>query len=444
MTDAAGTQPAVATERRPAAPAYRATVPRRAASLRVNFAWTLAGNTVYAASQWAMLVVVARLSNPVAVGELALGFAVTAPVFLFCGLQLRAVQTTDAASDFCFADYLGLTIAGMVVGLAATLVVVLASGHGGKAAAVVLTVGACKAIEGVTEIHYGQLQRDERMRPIALSLIARGLLGIGAMALVLWATGDLRWAVVALALAWSAVLLLQTVGPTAARPRGGGGFAPRFDPATLRRLVVLALPLGAVIMLVSLRTNIPRYAVQGTVGAAELGVFAALSSVVLAGNLVVNALAQSAIPRLARHAHDRDVRAFRALLARLLAIAAALGAVGVLAATAIGRPLLGVLFGPAYAARSNVLVWLMVAGAVSYGSAFLGTALTATRRFRVQLPLFAGTSLVTAALCWSLVPRAGLVGAAIAWGAALLAELVAMAVVLERTLRRMGADGSAP
>src|SRR2546425_157717 len=65
-------------------------------SLRANFSWTLAGNVVYAACQWGMLIVLARLGSPTMLGQFALGLAVTTPVIIFANLQLRAVQTTDA------------------------------------------------------------------------------------------------------------------------------------------------------------------------------------------------------------------------------------------------------------------------------------------------------------------------------------------------------------
>ena len=68
---------------------------RRCDSLRTAVAWTFAGNTIYAACQWAMLVIVAKLGSADAVGVFALAFAVTAPVMLLTGLQLRAVQATD-------------------------------------------------------------------------------------------------------------------------------------------------------------------------------------------------------------------------------------------------------------------------------------------------------------------------------------------------------------
>jgi len=81
-------------------------------TLRRNFSWTFTGNLIYAACQWGMLVVLAKLGSPEMVGQFTLGLAVTAPVIMFTNLQLRGIQATDAKGDYVFSDYLGLRLIG--------------------------------------------------------------------------------------------------------------------------------------------------------------------------------------------------------------------------------------------------------------------------------------------------------------------------------------------
>jgi O-antigen/teichoic acid export membrane protein len=415
--------------------------PREASPLRENFAWTLAGNVVYAGCQWGILVVVARLASPEAVGQLALGYALTAPVFLFAGLQLRASQATDAARRFRFAEYRAVRIAGMAAGLALTAAIVLLSHHDGPTRLVVLAVAASKAVEGLSDVYYGVLQQHERMRPMAVSLVWRGILSVAAVAAVLALGGGLAAAVAALAASWLMVLLVHDVRAAAPLVRAPPPGAARVDGGALRRIVATSFPLGLVIMLLSLRSNVPRYFIEGELGAADLGVFAALSSLLVAGNVVVSALGQSATPRLARHFHEGDLRAFRRLLRWLLAVAAAVGIGGVALAIAAGRPLLLALFGAPYAARAELLVLVMGVALVAYVASFLGYALTAARRFAVQPPLFAATTLACAAASFWLVPAHGLAGAAAAWGGSLLVEVAAVWAVLELALRRRAEGG---
>jgi hypothetical protein len=314
--------------------------------LRINFGWTLAGNVVYAGCQWAILVAIAQLASPDAVGKFSLGLAVTAPVFLFAGLHLRASQATDAARGFRFADYFGVRLGGMIAALVATAAIVALSGYDRETGLVVLAVAASKAIEGMSDVYYGLSQQNERMRPIAVSLVWRGVLSVLAVGAVLWCGGGILLAAVALGASWMAVLLAydrRAAAPLLRAPVPRRPFRPGWRAAG--RIVAVCFPLGLVMMLLSLRANIPRYFIQNGMGPAELGVFAALSSLLTAGNVVVSALGQSAMPRLARHYHERDLKAFRRLLTLLLAMAGLVGGAGLAVTTVAGEPLVGLVFG---------------------------------------------------------------------------------------------------
>jgi O-antigen/teichoic acid export membrane protein len=74
--------------------------PLKSLTLRQNFSWTFVGNIIYAASQWGMLVVLAKLGSPEMVGQFMRGLAVTAPIILFSNLQLRQIQTTDVKQHY--------------------------------------------------------------------------------------------------------------------------------------------------------------------------------------------------------------------------------------------------------------------------------------------------------------------------------------------------------
>ena len=102
-----------------ARPSLAAVVP--IPSLRSNFAWTFAGNMLYAGCQWGMISVLAKLGSPSITGQFTLGLAVSAPVFMFTNLQLRAVQATDVNADCGFADYFSLRLLATLLGLAAII-----------------------------------------------------------------------------------------------------------------------------------------------------------------------------------------------------------------------------------------------------------------------------------------------------------------------------------
>ena len=79
----------------------------------------------------------------------------------------------------------------------------------------------------------------------------------------------------------------------------------------------------------------------------------------LPGTLVMNALGQSATPRLAA-LFGSDRRAFLGLFAKMLLMAAGFGVAGVLSALVLGERVLSFLYKPDYV-RVDLFAWLMAA-----------------------------------------------------------------------------------
>ena len=357
----------------------------RPLSLQSNFSWTFAGNVVYAACQWGMVIALAKMGSPERVGQFALGLAVTAPVIMFCNLQLRSIQATDALREYQFGHYLALRL--VTTAMAVLVIAGIACGYRLETFLVILAVGLAKAFESISDVVYGLLQVHERMDRIGLSMMIKGPLSLVALGATVCITGRIAWGAFALAAAWGFLLVVYDI------PNGfrfldqGDVFRPCWDPSALARLAWLAMPLGVVMMLISLNTNIPRYFIEFYLGEHQVGIFAALAYLIVAGNTVVAALGQSASPRLARYYAEGNNQGFRRLLGALVGLGAGIGIAGVLLALVAGHKILTTLYSPEYAAHADLLILMMVAAAVSYVASLLGFGLTAARYFRCQLPL---------------------------------------------------------
>ena len=104
----------------------------------------------------------------------------------------------------------------------------------------------------------------------------------------------------------------------------------RCNGAPLRywNLLCLSLPLSIVMVLVSFNLNIPSYFMEKYRGEADLGIFAALSYLIVAGNTVINACGQATAPRLAKYYSHGPQAKFWSALFVLLGIAGVCGLVG--------------------------------------------------------------------------------------------------------------------
>lgn len=395
-------------------------------SLRVNFSWTLAGNVVYAASQWGMVILLAKLGSIETVGQFALGFAITAPVFMLTNLELRAVQATDARREYSFSDYLGLRLISSTLALLIIGAIILISGYRGEIALVILAVGIAKALESISDIIYGLLQQRERMDFIARSMMLKGPLALVMLGVGVWLSGTALWGVIGMIGGWAAILFLfdlrlgvMMLTRTSHKDPSLKEAVPatlNFDTnlQVLRPLAMTALPLGFAMMLISLNTNIPRYFVEQYLGVDDLGIYAAIAYLMAIQATLISALGQTVIPRLAIYYADLDFKAFQRLLLRILVIGVLFGVVAMLGAMIAGREILTILYQPEYAEKVDIFILLMFATVIANVAYVLFYSMIATRYFKIQIPIFVFATISLIAICFWLIPEFGLRGAAYA------------------------------
>ena len=197
----------------------------------------------------------------------------------------------------------------------------------------------------------------------------------------------------------------------------------------------MALPLGFVMALISLTSNIPRYFIQAWLGDRELGIFAALTYVTAAGMTIVSAVGNSLTPAMARDFDRGDARAFARRFWMLAAAAAGIGISGLLAAIFFARPLLNLAYGEEYARSAGVFVHAMALGTLTYLAAAVGFAMSAARCFRAQaqVSVVVVATIFAASAAW--IPSSGLHGAVWALMLGATVQLILGSAVLVPALR---------
>jgi O-antigen/teichoic acid export membrane protein len=323
----------------------------------------------------------------------------------------------------------------ITTGLALPIIlwITLATGYKGETAIVIILIGFAKGLESISDVFYGLLQKHEKMDRMAISVMMKGPLSLLMLSIGTYISGSIIWGVLGLVIAWACILLIWDIPsyrwlinkftsegeiPDSLEGRTA---KPRWQLGTIRKLIWLSLPLGLVMMLISLNANIPRYFLEHSLGKKELGVFAALAYLIVAGNMVVSALGSAARPRLAKYYAGGNVSAYQKLLLQLVAIACLLGLSGILVAWVAGGQILTIVYQPEYAKYTDLLIWLMVTAGIGYVSSFLGEGMTAARYFRTQIPLFIVVTSTSAIASFWFIPKNGLKGAAIAL---MIAEIV--------------------
>ena len=405
--------------------------------LKIDFTWVLSGNVLYSACSWGIVVALAKLGSPERVGEYAFGLAVSTPIVLFANLQLRGLLVSDVKGQFNFGQYLTfrlITLAGavgVVAGAAAW------TQTEGRMRWIIVLCGLALAFDLVSDVYYGLMQARGRMDRIAVSLMLKGPLSLAALCTFMYFTRDTVLALTGLLLGRLTILLVWDTRLGFTKTGGNSPARLEWNTRGMGSLFRMALPLGVIQMLVALNVSIPRYFLEAHSGAADLGIFSAIASLLMAGNLVVSAFGQSIFLPVAQACAAGDSARFRRYAAMTASLGMLLGGAALLVLALFGRQLVSRVFRPEYGERGDLLTLLMIAGTIGFAASGLGYVATAARSLWQQIPmLVASASAGAITSAWS-IPRHGLIGAAHATLVASVVQLVGAFVILWTVDRRL-------
>jgi O-antigen/teichoic acid export membrane protein len=397
-------------------------------SLDASFSWSFVGSGLYAATQWAMLVALAQLGSAATVGQFTYALAVTAPIVMLIGG--RNVQVTDVERSYSTGEYLSQRLVGAALTTCVIAIIAWWLPVDSVTMRVVLLVGVAKGVEAIADVFHGLFHRRQRLDIVTRSLLVRGIATVSGFTATYYLTEDLVTAVAALAVVWALALLLYDLK-----------VARRYQDESLRlarrgvKLFRLTLPLGVASALASLSMNIPRYAIEASVGQEALGVFSALAYVLVAGRTMAKAIHQAILPALATHLSAGNTERYWRLARRSIVLCLGLGALSVFLAVAVGEPVLRIVYGDIYAKHHLLFTWIVVAGAVSYPGWVLLAALSAAQSFRSETVAHLVSLAAVGVSSWVLIPTRGLFGAVWVLGIAYGTQLLVRAVALHRISR---------
>lgn len=409
-------------------------------SLKGNFIWTFMGNLIYAMCQWGIFISITKFGTPEMVGQYALGLAITAPIVLFLNLNLRVVMVTDKKEMYSFNDYFTLRIVMVLLSLCIIFFVSLFLTSSLITLLVVLQVGLSKAFECISDIFHGIFQKVERMNLVSISKILKGALSLILVLILLYFTEDIIMALSGLVISWVIILIIYDY-------KNGKRILKNYlDKESeiikfnwsfykIKRLSTLSLPLGIVAALDSLNVNVPRYFIQGSEGEVMLGYFAAITYLMVVGSTIINALGQAVTPRLSLYYSKKDFGMFKNLFYKFVLVSLGIGLLGIFVATTVGESVLTIIYSEDYAQFNNSLILVMIAAQIWYISSALGTALNATRNFKIQIPIYGLMVTFSTISSIYLIPSYHLNGAAIALCIGMMVRMGASFIVLQKVFK---------
>ncbi|MEP2943362.1 MAG: lipopolysaccharide biosynthesis protein [Hyphomicrobiales bacterium] len=366
--------------------------------------WSLTGQIGYYGLQWLNMIILARLSGPEAVGLYTLGLAIANPIMAVASLMFRLVYITEQENRWGFDDYNAVRWVALPLGVLVIGATALGLGYSDLALIVILLAASWKMSETLSDINYAIPHKTGNMKAIALSMIGRAALSSFVLALVLNAYGRLDFALAAFSLTWWVCYLFYD-------KRFEKDAAAKVGDADRATLVRFALPMALSAAVVYLTFSVPRIVLDQYEDTATLGVFAAISHILLIGALVVNSLGAAVTPRLARNFASRDMKNYYLEIGFGVAVAAfvSLGFIGV--AYIAGDLLITLIYGKEIGEQSDLILIMSLASLPVYIGSLLGFVPPALQQYRFHLIVNIITVAGTGLAAFYFVPTHGALGA---------------------------------
>ena len=406
-------------------------------NLLSNFSFMFIGNTVYAFSQWIMIMMLAKLSSTEILGQVTLAYAITGPIAVTLDFQLRNIIATDAQNSYYYSNYLNFRFWTCSIFLIFLLFLLLFLDYPFQLSMVILLIGLAKIIELFYEFSYGLFQKEGLFHLIAYSLLLRGSVYVLVLGCTLWITKSIVISI----LTYVAVLFFGYILGDFHKVLRIEKLRINLQFSQIKKLLKLSFPLGVVMGLISLNANIPKYILTESWGVSEQGYFSALFYFLIAGNMITGALGQIISPMLANFHKEHNYSKFIKYLSMLVFVGVGIGLVLFSFNLFFGESLLNLFYHHEIAQYKMALSILMLSGIFFYSSTFLGIGLTALRQFSIQPQITGVLLIINFVISMLIIPRYGVIGAALSTLIVYGCQFFLLTFVVVRIFKKLGNKG---
>lgn len=347
------------------------------AQLRRNVVLNTAGNLIFFASQYLLIILVMRLSGAYANGLLSTAMNLANPVLSFACYGMRSFQVSDFAPQYSDRTYLRSRYVTVLAAGLGCCAFAMAVSYTAEQRIVILLYTLCRLSEGLVDVWHGYLQKAERMDLVGISFGVRGLATILSFGLGLALTHNLILTLSVMCfLNWLYIFLVDIPfgKKTADFSFLGGG--------TVWALLLECLPLAIYSFLNSSVGSVVKYYCERLCGTEAFGNF---NSVFAPVQILQVGAAYIFVPFITLFAHwwtDREGKKFcRGLLIAFAALGA-LWVVGGIGAALLGPWAFRLLYGEKILAYMGILQPLVAATIITTLVLILCHLLTVAREMK--------------------------------------------------------------
>lgn len=346
-------------------------------SVKANMLWNSAGSMVYLACQWAITIVVVRLSTGFDdAGLLSLAMSVVGIFSTFANYKMGTYQVSDIRHENTVGEYMSFRILTLTVSFAICMIYAFCT----CSAYALITIAlfyAFKAVGLLIDILHAVDQINRRMDYMGISFMLQGTLTFAAFVAVFWLSQNLNLAIFAMILAALAVLFMFDL------PRCQRFERVRLGLSWRKALFFLRVSFPAVVASVAASAifTIPKQYLAMVSGDAALGIYASVAAPALVIQMGAQYLYGPLLDIFPRLFFEEDRKGFLLLLVKTVVGIICVTIVCAVILEFVGGWALQLLFGEGIAPYVYLLQPIILSTAATAFLWFFGDLLITLRRF---------------------------------------------------------------
>jgi O-antigen/teichoic acid export membrane protein len=401
----------------------------------VSSIWMIAAAAFALVSQYTIVLLVARRSGTIGLGEFSLAQAYVICVSYVGWLALRNQYLVDHTGDYDFSDYLFLrAVFPFFLYATATLVLVFVY-WGSQTAIIAASLFALKFSEGFSDINAAFFQKEHLSHFITASALLRLIACLAVFVPIYTMSHSLQFGLLALAAVWLVFFQLfdnrfrRHVMPLTQNVLD-------LDINTVSRrwsLFKITFPLGCSSAVMILMNYLPRLGLNAFSGLQELGLFSAIQYFLTFGAMFMAIVSQAMLPTLSKCVVENKLLTFAVLVGAFMFIVG-LGCVCTwLLAYYIGDQALTLIYGPQFRNLQPLFEGSIPTMFFVFSGIIMAAGATAFHLYRTIFVTYMTATIVVAAMTWLLVPKFAALGAFYALGLGALTQTVILGLAITTT-----------
>ncbi len=350
--------------------------------MQKNQFFIIVGNFMYLVAQWALSVLVVRLSTDFyAAGNFGLALTITNVFYIIACYGMRSFQISDVKKKYSDQTYTLSRIITVAVGALACLVYLIWIDYEKVTFAAIMTYMVYKCFEAASDVLYGIFQNNNRYDLMCLSMSLKGIASVAVFVALLVGTSSLVIALFGMCVVALATFLLEVHwGKIYAQP------LVRFD-ATTRKAVVRLLMESAlmVVLLIAqpLLMSIPRLYFEQCYSRELLGIYSSLSAPAMIVTTFVSCAMMPYLPLFGKYyLMGKNANLYR-LTFGSLGFTVIFGVIAYVGGGLFGEWGLTLLYGESIAGYTGVFQLIIIVATLSAMTMCLNTLYIAMRKLRL-------------------------------------------------------------